>query len=769
MAQNAADAPTVGYAAQSAASSHDAPVALANHPRYRVLQLLGSGGMGSVYKAEHRKMERTVALKVLNPELIRNAAALQRFLQEVKTAAKLLHPNIVTAHDADEAGGVHFLVMEYVEGVSLADLVRKRGRMPVPRACECMRQAAIGLQHAFEKGMVHRDIKPQNLMLSAQGRVKILDFGLARFAMESATAAPAVPGNSSQKTGLTLAGAIMGTPDYMAPEQAADARQADIRADIYSLGCTLYDLLSGQPPFPEGTLIQKVMAHHERLPRPLTDFRADVPPELMEVLAKMMAKDPARRYQTPIDVAKALAPFVKPGAAPGKEAVPREEKPAAADSVRTRSARAALPVASDSMEKELIVIAKEESRKRKPVKPTRPARKRREPWYRKTPVWIAAGAALALLLVVFGTVMLARNRPSPVTAPPAKATLTVEADGADAVVLISQDGKHIGRLDPKQARSLELESGRYHLELEGAPEGISLSRKTATLLPGDAVIVKLQRTQSSADAAGKLAKETKPSAEPQRPTGLGEAAKFVPLFNGENLNGWEKVGKGDWTVDNGVLRAQGDESPGWLATERIYADFELALEYRLGPKGNSGVFVHAWKEGNPSGGQFLEIQLIDDQAYNTVGKDNGTAAIFGVVAPKPTVQSIPNTWHKLSIRAKGRRLQVSFDGRQVIDFNLDDYPYSFQRFPGLKRTTGLIGLQHFGTPVEFRNIQIKELSAGAQLLIESEEASASVVVKRDGKIVAGPTTESTIPLSPGDYELDWSEPQPLLQFSMAKF
>ncbi|HEV3078356.1 MAG TPA: family 16 glycoside hydrolase, partial [Gemmataceae bacterium] len=515
------------------------------------------------------------------------------------------------------------------------------------------RQAAIGLQHAFEKGMVHRDIKPQNLMLGAQGRVKILDFGLARFAMESVTAAAEVPANSNQKTGLTQAGTIMGTPDYMAPEQAADARRADIRADIYSLGCTLYDLLTGQPPFPEGTIIQKVMAHHERKPRPLADFRADVPRELTDVLARMLAKSPAERQQTPVEVAKALVPFVKPSAVPEKDALPKVDKTAGAgDSVRSRSAKTTLPVASASVEKELIAIANEESRKPRPAKSRRLSRKRQEPWYLKKPVWLTGAAALTVL-VALGIIVLARNRTPLPLPPPAKATLTVQADGADAAVLVMQDGKQMGRIDPKQVPSVELESGRYHLELEGAPEGISLSRKTATLLPGDAVIVKVQRTRSSADAAGKLAKETKPSAEPERPTGPGQAAKFVPLFNGENLNGWEKVGKGDWTVENGVLRAQGAESPGWLATERIYADFELTLEYRLGPKGNSGVFVHAWKEGNPNGGQFLEIQLIDDQAYNTVGKDNGTAAIFGVVAPRPAVQSVPNSWHKLSIRAEG--------------------------------------------------------------------------------------------------------------------
>jgi hypothetical protein len=188
------------------------------------------------------------------------------------------------------------------------------------------------------------------------------------------------------------------------------------------------------------------------------------------------------------------------------------------------------------------------------------------------------------------------------------------------------------------------------------------------------------------------------------------AEQWVSLFNGKDLRGWEKVGKGEWVAEDNMLRAKGTDNPGWLATEREYSDFEMEFEYRLGPKGNSGVFVHAWKDGPPNGGQFLEVQLIDDKGYNVGGKLNGTAAIFEVVAPKPTVETIPNTWYKVSIRSVGRRLQVTFDGKRVIDTNLDDHAASFTRFPGLKRTTGRIGLQHYGTPADFRNIRLRSLS-----------------------------------------------------------
>ncbi|HVS36336.1 MAG TPA: protein kinase [Gemmataceae bacterium] len=286
------------------------PAELQDHPRYRVLGLLGQGGMGAVYKAEHRHMGRVVALKVINPGLVGSEAAVQRFRQEVQTAARLTHPNIVTAYDADHAGGLHFLVMEFLDGESLDEYLRRKNVLPVAEACDYARQAALGLQHAHELGMVHRDVKPHNLMRTPDGRVKILDFGLARLARAAeAPADPAAPAPSAQ---LTAVGAVMGTADYMAPEQAGDARSADIRADIYSLGCTLYQLLAGRVPFPGGSALDKLLLHAAETPADLTRLRPDIPAGLAAVVRKMTAKDPASRYQTPAEVAAALAPFAAP-------------------------------------------------------------------------------------------------------------------------------------------------------------------------------------------------------------------------------------------------------------------------------------------------------------------------------------------------------------------------------------------------------------------------------------------------------------------------
>ncbi len=321
---DSANRPTTPEPQRTSPVVPEVPAALAGHPRYRVQGLLGAGGMGAVYKAEHLLMGRTVALKVINRDLTGAPAMVERFVREVKAAARLAHPNIVTAFDADQAGDTHFLVMEYVEGASLAKRVQECGPLPVREACDYVRQAALGLQYAWERGMVHRDVKPQNLMLTPDGQVKVLDFGLARFAAEAApaassSAAAAAPGPAA----LTQVGAVLGTPDYIAPEQAVSPQTADVRADVYSLGCTLYDLLTGQPPFPDGTALEKVQAHVGRAPRPLAEVRPDVPAGLARVVEKMMAKSPADRYQTPAEAAAALEPFAR-------AARPRRRWPAAA-------------------------------------------------------------------------------------------------------------------------------------------------------------------------------------------------------------------------------------------------------------------------------------------------------------------------------------------------------------------------------------------------------------------------------------------------------
>lgn len=313
---------------QSPADAHAAavPPALHEHPRFRVLGLVGRGGMGDVYKAQHRMMARTVALKVIKPSLVSKPEAVERFHREVRAAARLSHPNIVAAYDAERAGETHLLAMEFVDGVELSEVVRREGPLPIHRACDYARQAALGLQHAHEMGMVHRDIKPHNLMVTPAGEVKILDFGLASFAQETvetdAAASDEHESGSRSQARLTTHGTVVGTPDYLPPEQIDAAQGATIRSDIYSLGCTLYFLLAGRAPFEGESVREKLRAHAETTPTPLDELRDDVPAGLGEVVRRMMAKDPHERYGTPDEAAQALAPFTKPAAAPPRRRAP---------------------------------------------------------------------------------------------------------------------------------------------------------------------------------------------------------------------------------------------------------------------------------------------------------------------------------------------------------------------------------------------------------------------------------------------------------------
>lgn len=270
---------------------------------YVLLERLGEGGMGQVFKARQARLGRIVAIKVIRADRLTSTDAVRRFRREIEAAAQLDHPNIVRALDADEAGGSHFFVMEFVEGTDLGKLVRTKGPLPVATACEYARQTALGLQHAYERGLVHRDIKPSNLLLTTRETVKILDMGLARLDR----------GEESESTSaLTQEGAVMGTLDYIAPEQAQDAHAVDIRADLYSLGCTLYFLLSGRVPFPEGNALTKLLKHRTEPPPPLERLRPEVPPPVAAVVHRLMAKRPEQRYQTPAEAAWALEQALRP-------------------------------------------------------------------------------------------------------------------------------------------------------------------------------------------------------------------------------------------------------------------------------------------------------------------------------------------------------------------------------------------------------------------------------------------------------------------------
>jgi tRNA A-37 threonylcarbamoyl transferase component Bud32 len=281
---------------------------------YVLLERLGEGGTGRVFTARHQHMNRIVAVKIIRPELVSDAEVVARFRREVQVVSQLTHPNIVHAYDAGPAGSSYFLVTEYVVGTDLDRLVKQKGRLSVEQTCDFLHQALRGLQHIHEQRLVHRDIKPSNLLVTEAhgsqpgGVLKILDLGLARLQRP-------VEGELTAK--VTGAIVTLGTLDYMAPEQALDFHGVDIRGDIYSLGCTFYCALTGQPPFASGTVTQKLMRHQQAQPPAVERFRRDVPAALVATLQRMMAKRPAERFATPLEVIQSL-----PATAPVATLVP---------------------------------------------------------------------------------------------------------------------------------------------------------------------------------------------------------------------------------------------------------------------------------------------------------------------------------------------------------------------------------------------------------------------------------------------------------------
>lgn len=267
--------------------------------KYKVINILGAGASGRVYLCQQTRLNRLVAVKILPSQNTQSSDAVERFYREARAVASLNHPNIVRVFDIDHDGRLHFMVLEYVDGSSLQDLIMRHGRLDCTRAGHYIRQAAAGLHHAHEHGWIHRDIKPGNILLDRLGVVKILDLGLARF----------LQGPQDNLTILHQGQSVLGTVDYISPEQAMSSHQVDIRADIYSLGATFRYLITGQTPFPEGSITNKLLWHQLREPQPIEQLRPDVPPEFVAIINKMMAKNPAHRFQTPGEVMAALMPY----------------------------------------------------------------------------------------------------------------------------------------------------------------------------------------------------------------------------------------------------------------------------------------------------------------------------------------------------------------------------------------------------------------------------------------------------------------------------
>jgi len=261
---------------------------------FELVEYVGGGGMGRVFRAVDTRLNRTVALKVLSVDQAADEETRLRFQNEARSAARLDHENIARVHYVGEDRGLHYIVFEFIEGVNIRAMVERKGRLPLTEAVSYTLQVAEALAHAASRDVVHRDIKPSNVLIMPDGHVKVIDMGLARLRRIAAEA------------DLTASGVTLGTFDYISPEQARDPRDADVRSDIYSLGCTFFYMLAGRPPFPEGTVLQKLLQHQGDRPPDVREFRPELPDEVDRVLRKMLAKDPRHRYRAPNELVEDL-------------------------------------------------------------------------------------------------------------------------------------------------------------------------------------------------------------------------------------------------------------------------------------------------------------------------------------------------------------------------------------------------------------------------------------------------------------------------------
>jgi serine/threonine protein kinase len=645
--------PTVGSATPASADPANVtlPPELSGHPQYEVLRELGRGGMGVVYLAKNRQMDRLEVLKVVNRRLLDHPDAAERFLREIRSAARLNHPNIVTAYAAPPVEGLLLFAMEYVEGEDLARLVKRLGPLPVANACLYAHQAALGLHHAFEKGLVHRDIKPQNLILARDGKrsfVKILDFGLAKVTREKEAASD-----------LTGEGKILGTPDYVAPEQTRDAAHADIRADVYSLGCTLYFLLTGKPPFTGRSLFELLQAHHTREATPLDRVRKDVAAELAAVVARMMAKDPAARYQTPLEVARALAPFARAGAKP----VPAAQSAPSGTGPDWEAVTDGTP-ASETKQA--------------------PAPDRARPPFPKRALLIAGACAAGLLLLAGAAVALAlvlRLRGG-------DGTLVVEVNEPGADVLVDGEKVTVSWQEGGKRAEVLVKPGTHH-RVEVTKDGFTTHGEEVTL-----------------DAGGRRVLSAK--LEPRRGPAPGPDG-FVPLFNGVDLAGWKThpAQPEGWAVHDGVLTGTGTAA-GHLYTDRDdFADFHLRVKTRINAAGNASVlFRSSYGPSIPGSKPTLPVAYLAKVNTSAASPHKtgsllnglGQAGVLVQVAESPVPAG---EWFTLEVIAQGNHLVVQVNGKTLAD-GVDE-KRSFGR--------GHVALQALtaATVVEFKEVEIKEL------------------------------------------------------------
>jgi serine/threonine protein kinase len=693
------------------------PATLASLGDYEIERELGRGGMGIVYLAKNRLMGRYEVLKVMGQQITAHPELLERFLREIRAVANLRHPNIVTAYHAAWIGENVVFAMEYVEGLDLSRVVKARGPLPVAHACSYIHQAALGLQHAYEQGMVHRDIKPSNFMLAQQGNratIKVLDFGLAKVKSEGTVAG-----------GLTHDCQFLGTPDYVAPEQTIDPRKADIRADIYSLGCTMYCLLAGRPPFQSASLYELMQAHHSRDAMPLNLAHPAVPVEVATIVAKMMAKDPTRRFQTPKEVAQALKPFFKVGS--DRAAAGRQGMHQAARSENTlRTANADISTAEPaspgtgtnvSLAKSRRAPSERSSMGARPVagekKPVEDVARLGAENTRRFPSWLWPSVGIAALLPL-AVLIAARTFGVPKLESQRRIVATREKNNVVDQKGTIQSRKTVRPTAPASgsAPSLTVNGGqRRSYESASPPTPVTggTLRSTATdnqpsvgpevKQPGLRPVTQPPSATRPLIAKSEVLANTFEKPAQNRPDGGFEA-----LFNGQNLDGWEHHPRGrpmEWKVDAGAIVCRGPRRGHLYTTRDDFANFHARVDAKIGRESNVcfGFRVPPIVSGELNADGY-EVSI------DAVGSNGLAVSLIGIGGQSQSRRAViaPNSWIRLEVIAVGRKIVVKVNEKTTVSYY--DVHRKYQR--------GHFAIHQIGdkTEAQFRALEVRSLDLG---------------------------------------------------------
>jgi len=721
---------------------------------YVILSEIGAGGMGRVYKARHRRMDRIVALKIMSQVAMRDEPSVKRFQREVRAAAKLEHPNIVTAHDAGEVGKTHYLVMQFVDGGDLSNLVKKVGPLSIEKACDYVTQTARGLAYAHSEGLIHRDIKPANLLLDKKGVIRILDMGLAR--MDDGSEA------------LTGTEQVMGTVDYMSPEQGAETKNVDARSDIYSLGCTLWYLLTGKKVYEGDTLVARLLKHRDAPLPSLVQTRDGAPYGLEQALHKMIAKRMQDRYQTMDDVIAAIKPWTSernspdaslsfpkdagtglglpaavystPQARPQYGGPPSPAFPGAYPTAFPTQFPTSMPSgatrpfgrAADSKTGQQTMHDRNTG-----MMPGRRASANDEAVRHddsRLALFGAAGFFCAAFVGLALWVLLRGADGEPIVAPPVAQAQPTSGDSTTNRAFRSLPPAVVPTFpDPTVGPSTKVSTSPTSASPAIRP---TIEPVTSSTTPSPTTVA----ASTPSTIVPVPSASPPPSAPPPQSSGpsLKMPGPWVELFNKRDIQGWRALVTsgadydvhvpkvGGWLASSGLNSVRcATTTSGWLMSEKEYDDFELELEYRnFDAQSNSGIYLRAQPAGRISR-TALEIQI------QAVGLDTG--AITPYLEPTVQMQRPTGQWNTMRIYCDGPKISVGINDASVFNVDLD----KDDRLRNRPRSghIGIANWQGLANGMEFRNVRLRELNVDPAGVAATPSSTAQPSGTRPGSRV----------------------------------